>query len=59
MLDRILKVSKHQAYMIFDDGRIVGLYSDVDVDRIIEIVCPNRYIELDEDTQVIELPIAA
>lgn len=59
MLDRILKVSKHQAYMIFDDGRVIGLYSDVDVDRIIEIVLPHRFIEVDEDTQVIELPIAA
>jgi hypothetical protein len=38
MLDRILKVNRHQAYMIFDDGRIVGLYSSDNVDDIIAIV---------------------
>lgn len=38
MLDRIIKVSRHQAYMIFGDGRVVGLYSDVNVDDIIAIV---------------------
>lgn len=31
MLDKILIVNKHQAYMIFTDRSPVGLYSDQDV----------------------------
>jgi len=67
MLDRILKVSSHQAYMIYDDGRVVGLYSDVNVDDIIAIVLlpPGRsvtmavYLASEEDTQVTKMPEAA
>jgi hypothetical protein len=63
MLDRILKVSKHQAYMIFQDGRVVGLYSSDNVDDIIAIVLlpPGRSVTMAswlgsvEDTHVLKV----
>ena len=54
MLDRILKISKHEAWMIFTNRSPIRLSSDVDVDKIIEIVM-NDDSEVLEDTQVIEL----
>jgi len=43
MLDRIIKISRHQAYCIYNNGRVVGLYSDVNVDDIIAIVLLPTY----------------
>lgn len=64
MLDRIVIASQHQAYMVYDDGRIVSLTSDVDVRRMIYImlepiecsdnVSPYQSESL-EDTQVTEI----
>lgn len=64
MLDRILKVNQHQAYMIFDSGRVIGLYSDVNVDDIIAIVLQplnsnivsmKQWLSSKEDTQVLKV----
>ena len=38
MLDKVIRVSKHQAYLIYTDGRIVGLSSDRDVDELIMLM---------------------
>ncbi len=38
MLDKIVKVNKNQAYLIYTDGRIVGLSSDKDVDDLIMLM---------------------
>lgn len=38
MLDKVIKISNKQAYLIYDDGRVVSLWSDTDVNEIINIM---------------------
>lgn len=44
MLDKIFKFNKNQAYLIYQDGRIVSLYSSSNVDDIIlTMILPTFY----------------
>ena len=63
MLDKLIKVNKNQAYLIYDDGTMIGLYSDKDVnDIIMTIVVPqfydgnfNSYCRSLEDTMSLDI----
>lgn len=50
MLDKIMKINNHQAYMIYDDGRIVSLYSGTDVNEIIMIIVSPFNYDMDMQT---------
>ncbi len=54
MLDKVLVVSKHQAYLIFTHREPVGVYSDKDVLVLLMILLDIPYAGYLEDTVKIE-----
>lgn len=59
MLDKIVVVSKYEAWLIFTDREPIILRSDTDVYHMIAIVLDEPIDNQDEVTQVIEMPVAA
>lgn len=50
MLDKVIVVSKHQAYMIFDHRPPFGIYSDVDVLPLLMWLLDSKQVHVTVDS---------